>query len=196
MLKQIEVLKRNIAIHKQIEKQLAKRAYKSQKIIAGLKTQVEQFERQKNIMINSRQPGGKNNSKRKMQAANGGPQNPAELEGEDLIDFLETKLEGIEKKLASSQGSYEEMQNNCLEIQDKLSRQKEKYKRAALMLTEFLEDLLSQKPNILKEQAKLALSQEDSVQEAIDIERIQQTPIEDLDRDDKVRIVFILLKQL
>ena len=147
-------------------------------------------------MINSRQPGGKNNSKRKMQAANGGPQNPAELEGEDLIDFLETKLEGIEKKLASSQGSYEEMQNNCLEIQDKLSRQKEKYKRAALMLTEFLEDLLSQKPNILKEQAKLALSQEDSVQEAIDIERIQQTPIEDLDRDDKVRIVFILLKQL
>jgi len=40
------------------------------------------------------------------------------------------------------------------------------------MLTEFLEDLLSQKPNILKEQAKLALSQEDSVQEAIDIERI------------------------
>jgi len=64
------------------------------------------------------------------------------------------------------------MQNNCLEIQDKLSRQKEKYKRAALMLTEFLEDLLSQKPNILKEQAKFAISQEDSAQEALDIERI------------------------
>ena len=50
------------------------------------------------------------------------------------------------------------MQNNCLEINDKLSRQKEKYKRAALMLTEFLEDLMSQKPNILKEQARLSLS--------------------------------------
>ena len=84
--------------------------------------------------------------------------NPNDLEGEELIDFLESKLEGIEKKLANSQGSYEHMQNNCLEIQDKLGRQKEKYKRAALMLTEFLEDLMSQKPNILKEQAKLAVS--------------------------------------
>ena len=51
-----------------------------------------------------------------------GIQNPGDLEGEELIDFLETKLEGIEKKLASSQTSYEEMQNNCLEINDKLSR--------------------------------------------------------------------------
>ena len=31
-----------------------------------------------------------------------GGQNPAELEGEELIDFLETKLEGIEKKLSNS----------------------------------------------------------------------------------------------
>ena len=42
------------------------------------------------------QPQGK-----KKQGAMGG-QNPAELEGEELIDFLETKLEGIEKKLSNS----------------------------------------------------------------------------------------------
>ena len=72
------------------------------------------------------------------------------------------KLEEIEKKLSDSQRNYEDMQNNCLEINEKLSRQKEKYKRAALMLTEFLEDLMSQKPNILKEQAKFALSNEDA----------------------------------
>ena len=108
-------------------------------------------------MVKSRQnPGGKA-IKRK---GDGSVQNPADLEGEELVDFLETKLEGIEKKLASSQGSYEEMQNNCLDIQDKLGRQKEKYKRAALMLTEFLEDLMSQKPNILKEQARFSLSQD------------------------------------
>jgi hypothetical protein len=29
-------------------------------------------------------------------------QNPNDLKGEELIDFLETKLEGIEKKLAYS----------------------------------------------------------------------------------------------
>ena len=119
--------------------------------------------------------------------------NPNDLEGEELIDFLESKLEGIEKKLANSQGSYEHMQNNCLEIQDKLGRQKEKYKRAALMLTEFLEDLMSQKPNILKEQAKLSASYDNADSDGFDIERIQRTPIEDLDRDDKVRVIFILL---
>lgn len=74
----------------------------------------------------------------KAKGLKGQSTNPADLEGEDLIDYLETKLEGIEKKLANSQYDYEEMQNNCLEINDKLSRQKEKYKRAALMLTEFL----------------------------------------------------------
>ena len=143
-------------------------------------------------MVKSRQnQGGKAN-----KSKGGAAQNPADLEGEELIDFLETKLEGIEKKLAQSQGSYEEMQNNCLDIQDKLGRQKEKYKRAALMLTEFLEDLMSQKPNILKEQARFTLSQESAQDEALDIERIQQTPIEDLSRDDKRRVVFILLKQL
>lgn len=64
------------------------------------------------------------------------------------------------------------------------------------MLNEFLEDLMSQKPNILKEQARFALSQDDADQEALDIERIQQTPMEELSRDDKVRVVYILLKQL
>lgn len=37
MTKKIEVLKLNIALHKNIEKKLAKRAYKSQKVIAELK---------------------------------------------------------------------------------------------------------------------------------------------------------------
>lgn len=124
------------------------------------------------------------------------PKSPNDLEGQELIDFLEMKLEEIENKLSHSQASYEEMQNNCLEINDKLSRQKEKYKRAALMLTEFLEDLMSQKPNILQEQARLSLSGDEQGEESIDLERIQQTPVEDLSRDDKVRVVFILLKQL
>ena len=86
---------------------MAKRAYKSQKIIAALKTQVEGLERQKNNIAKSRQaaikPGVK--GKRGDQSAI----NPADLEGEELIDFLESKLEGIEKKLAQSQGRYENM---------------------------------------------------------------------------------------
>ena len=44
-----------------------------------------------------------------MKGGNKANLNPADLEGEELIDFLETKLEGIENKLAQSQMSYEEM---------------------------------------------------------------------------------------
>jgi len=62
------------------------------------------------------------------------------------------------------------------------------------MLTEFLEDLMSQKPNILKDQARFKVPLEDDQVDNIDIERIKQTPMEDLGRDDKVRVVFILLK--
>ena len=69
-------------------------------------------------MAKNRQAAGKPG----MKGKRGDHMNPADLEGEELIDFLESKLEGIEKKLAMSQDSYENMQNNCLEIQDKLGR--------------------------------------------------------------------------
>jgi hypothetical protein len=44
------------------------------------------------------------------------------------------------------------MQNECLDIQERLGFSKEKYKRAALLMTEFLEDFLKQKPNILQDE--------------------------------------------
>jgi hypothetical protein len=45
MTKKIEILKRNISLHKNIEKKLAKRAYKSQKVIAELKAEAEKLEK-------------------------------------------------------------------------------------------------------------------------------------------------------
>lgn len=68
---------------------------------------------------------------------------------EDLINFLEHKLEEIEKKLQRTQGEYENLQGDYIELQEKMSMSREKYKRAALLMTEFLDDLLNQTPNIL-----------------------------------------------
>jgi hypothetical protein len=47
MSKTIDVLKRNISIHKSIEKQLCKRAFNSQKIIQELKLKAEKLEQEK-----------------------------------------------------------------------------------------------------------------------------------------------------
>ena len=43
---EIDNLKRNISLHKQIEKQLAKRAHTSQKQISELKIQAEKLEKE------------------------------------------------------------------------------------------------------------------------------------------------------
>lgn len=62
---------------------------------------------------------------------------------EDLINFLEHKLEEIEKKLQRTQNEYELLQSDYVELQDKMNLSREKYKRAALLMTEFLDDILN-----------------------------------------------------
>jgi hypothetical protein len=63
---------------------------------------------------------------------------------------------------------------------------REKYKRAALLMTEFLDDLLNQTPNILDNDKDMH----------VNLEKIKNTPIEELDKEDKVALVLVLLKQL
>jgi hypothetical protein len=60
----------------------------------------------------------------------------------------------------------------------------EKYKRAALLMTEFLDDLLSSTPNILDSDNDMHLN----------LEKIKSTPLEHLAKEDKVALVLVLLK--
>jgi hypothetical protein len=71
---------------------------------------------------------------------------------------LEHRLEGIEKKCSQTQSEYEILQNDYMELQEKLNLSREKYKRAALLLTDFLDDLLSATPNILQTDNDLHLN--------------------------------------
>ena len=105
---------------------------------------------------------------------------------EDLINFLEHKLEEIEKKLQRTQNEYESLQADYVELQEKMSLSREKYKRAALLMTEFLDDLLNQTPNILDNDKDMH----------VNLEKIKETPIEELEKEDKVALVLVLLKQL
>lgn len=67
-----------------------------------------------------------------------------------------------------------------------MSVSREKYKRAALLMTEFLDDLLSQTPNILDNDKDMH----------VNLEKIKETPFEQLSKEDKVALVLVLLKQL
>jgi archaellum component FlaC len=123
---------------------------------------------------------GKNGQKYAMQDI----QNVNNKANEDLINFLEHKLEEIEKKLQRTQSEYELLQNDYVDLQDKMNLSREKYKRAALLMTEFLDDILNQTPNILDSDKDMHLN----------LEKIKETPIENLDKEDKVALVLVLLK--
>lgn len=71
-------------------------------------------------------------------------------------------------------------------MQNKLNMTHDKYKRAALILTEFLDDLLNQTPNILDQDKDIHLN----------IDGLKDTPFDQIAKQDKVAIALVLLKQL
>lgn len=54
------------------------------------------------------------------------------------------------------------------------------------MLTDFLDDMLSNTPNILNNEKDMHLN----------LDRIKETPIDQLEKEDKIALVLVLLKQL
>lgn len=52
------------------------------------------------------------------------------------------------------------------------------------MLTEFLDDILNESPNILQPDKDLHLN----------VEKLKETPLEDLPKEDRVTLVLVLLK--
>ena len=124
MKSQIETLKRDIEIHKEVEKELAKRSHFCQKVIKRLKQQVKDLEAEKGDLLYKKGAGAvggviSNAGKGlrssitagKIILANYGVGNNSPKKGgniddskanEDLINFLEHKLEEIEKKLSST----------------------------------------------------------------------------------------------
>lgn len=124
MKQQIETLKRDIEIHKEVEKELAKRSHFCQKVIKRLKQQVKDLEQEKEETLQKRAGavGGVISSNKGVRSSIGA--SPKKTNGqmedskanEDLINFLEHKLEEIEKKLASSQNDYEALQNDYMEL--------------------------------------------------------------------------------
>lgn len=109
---------------------------------------------------------------------------------EELINFLEQKLEAIEKQLKGTQQQYESLQVDYASLQEKLNQGREKYKRAALLMTEFLHDILTDRDNVLTDLGSAGTAMK------VYLDHVRETPLDQLDNEDKRRLVFILLKQL
>jgi hypothetical protein len=87
---------------------------------------------------------------------------------EELINFLEAKLEKHEQNYKRIQQEHDRLQTDYIQVQDKYYTCQQKYKRAALLLTEFLEDMLNENQNILATDNDLHLN----------VEHIKNTPFD------------------
>lgn len=117
MKTEIDTLKRDIQIHKEVEKELAKRSHFCQKVIKRLKVQIKELEDEK-AANDMRKPAvmgisGGHNRRNKSFMGMDSKHNQA---NEDLINFLEHKLEEIEKKLHRTQGEYEHLQSEYMDL--------------------------------------------------------------------------------
>lgn len=157
-------MKRDIEIHKEVEKELAKRSHFCQKVIKKLKQQVNELEQEKNANEGNTKRTSNIGNLKGLRSSQTSPKKKIdplldESRGnDDLINYLESKLEEIEKKLANTQNEYESLQSDYMELQDKMNLSREKYKRAALLLTDFLDDLLTSTPNILQSDKDMHLN--------------------------------------
>jgi predicted Zn-dependent peptidase len=97
--------------------------------------------------------------------------------------MMEHKLEEIETKLTTSQSNYEGLQKEYNKLQDKLSESRDKYKRAALICTDFLQDMVNSNPNILNDQTI-----------NFNLELLKSLPLEKLPKEEKVKLVEDLLR--
>jgi len=158
MKAQISTLKREIEIHKEVEKELAKRSHFCQKVIRRLKTENNELKENQVPRPKTYMPGRNNDfasktmSNMKGLSGMGAGQSEAHKQAmqdelkssEELITFLEGKLEQHEKHLGQKHTEYEHLQHEYFDLQDKFNANRQKYKRAALILTDYLEDLLNQ----------------------------------------------------
>lgn len=180
MSEQIVSLRKDIEIHKQVENELAKRSHFCQKVIKKLQQKIKELNEDiANAKKNKTTKTTKTKQKDdKMDAKN----------KEELISFLEGKLEEIEKKLEHTQNKYEVLKKKYKTLMEKFYKSREKYKRTALLLTDYLDDLLNSSENVLSSDQDMHLNL-DEIKEA-------KVPIKELEVKDKIALILVLLKQL
>ncbi len=141
---QVVGLRRDVEIHKQVETELAKRSHLCQQVIKKLKLRLTALEDQagdtktKETVVPERKEKGT----------------------DELIGFLEAKLEEAEKKYSAFKSDYDVLHADYAKQQQMLDKTKDKYSKAALLLTEFLDNLLTSTPNLLQEEKNLYLDVE------------------------------------
>ena len=178
MSDQIVALKKDIEIHKQVENELAKRSHFCQKVIKKLRSKLKE--------LTEEISNAKKNKTTKVKAKNDDKWDKQKKE--ELIGFLERRLEEIKNRLENTENKYEGLKKRYILLYEKLKHSREKYKRTVLLLTDYLDDLLNSSEQVLSTEQDMHLN--------LDEIKEDKVPIKDLEPKDKIALILVLLKQL
>ena len=128
----IKTLTRDLADHKQVEEELAKRSHFCQKVIKKYRQQIqetkEELKQQQTVKI------GKT---------------PAQRDEQDLLDYLNERIMQYESKLKQTQVHLKQQEQEYEQLLSKVWETRTRYSRCALLLTEFIESYVQNDPEIL-----------------------------------------------
>jgi len=172
LLEQLSELKRDVEVHKQVESELAKRSHYCQKIIKKLNEKIKDMENQLSRKPKVQEP--------KVPS----PENDSRM-NEELVQFLENKLEETIQKNSQIQTEYNILKAEYTELKEKVSEKTEKFHTLGYLLSDYLKDLQS---------ISASLIQDDEV--TVNIHRAANTPVENLTNSDRANLVVVLLKQI
>mmetsp|Transcript_15060 Transcript_15060/g.13215 ORF Transcript_15060/g.13215 Transcript_15060/m.13215 type:complete len:437 (+) Transcript_15060:258-1568(+) len=178
MSDQIIALRKDIEIHKQVENELAKRSHFCQKVIKKLRSKLKELAEEISNAKKNKNPKTKTKNNDKWDGT----------KKEELIGFLESKLEEIRKRLENTQNKYDGLKKRYILLYEKLKHSREKYRRTVLLLTDYLDELLNSSEQVLSTDQDMHLNL-DEIKEA-------NVDIKDMEAKDKIALILVLLKQL
>eukprot|EP00826_Nyctotherus_ovalis_P045269 TRINITY_DN498_c0_g5_i1.p1 TRINITY_DN498_c0_g5~~TRINITY_DN498_c0_g5_i1.p1 ORF type:complete len:265 (+),score=128.45 TRINITY_DN498_c0_g5_i1:289-1083(+) len=137
---QMAEMKREIEIHKQVEAELARQTQAYQRQIRNASNRLKTCQNTSEKL--------KPSEERKDKAKGG---------SDELINFLEEKLDEAEKKYSVFQAEYSELHDNYKRLQKVVEKMRDKYSRAASLLVEFLNNIINDTPGLLEDERNLYL---------------------------------------
>ena len=169
----ISNLAKDLADHKEVEKELAKRSHFCQKVIQKYTTQIKTLKTEI-----------KENDKRFEQVEEKRTLND---EQQDLMNYLNQRISQIEAKLHTTHDHLGLQEEEYRQLLEKMIGIRNRYSKVILLLTEFVESFVEQEPSLLQRQNDIFLDI-DQVKEAEDLKNIEPETL--------VALGLVLLKQL
>jgi len=176
---QVNTLKRDVEIHKQVEAELAKRSHYSQSLIKKMSDRIKELESE-NSQLNDNSSG---------KEVNASGEGAGDKNKDDLITFLEKNLESTEKKLAKLQNDYDILRNEYEFLELKVESSNNKFENAAILLKDNLD-------NLLYGESQEKENNENYEEQNFDLNEIKGKAIDELDITQKTILLNILLEQI